>query len=150
MVPLADLDAFLSRLRQRGRPVDRPGDGMLNVIEASEVVRWPVIDIVRLVLDGDLSRIELLPSKLKFRSVLVDPEEVRVAKGARQAKGGSRSPRSRNVCRPRRGAFGLSRRTATGTVGRLCRRPSRRTARAPRGRISRSTTWSVSCRNISS
>lgn len=87
MVPLADLDAFLSRLRQRGLPVDRPGDGMRNVIEASEVVRWPVIDIVRLVLDEDLSRIELLPSELKFKSVLIDPEEVRVALGARQAKG---------------------------------------------------------------
>lgn len=83
MVPLADLDAFLSRLRQRGFPVDRAADGMLNVIEASEVVRWPVIDIVRLVLDVALSRIDLLPAELKFKSVLVDPEELRDAINAR-------------------------------------------------------------------
>lgn len=87
MVPVADLDAFIARMRRRGLPVDRPGDGMVNVIVASEVVRWPVLDIVRLVLDDALSRIELLPAELKFKSVLVDPEEVRHAIAARQAKG---------------------------------------------------------------
>lgn len=87
MVPVADLDAFIARMRQRGLTVDRPGDGMVNVIVASEVVRWPVVDIVRLVLDDDLSRIELLSAELKFKSVLVDPEEVRHAIEVRQAKG---------------------------------------------------------------
>lgn len=87
MVPVADLEAFIARMRRRGLPVDRTGDGMVNVIVASEVVRWPVLDIVRLVLDDALSRIELLPAELKFKSVLVDPEEVRHAIAARQAKG---------------------------------------------------------------
>lgn len=87
MVPLAELDAFLARRRQRGLAVDQPGDGMANLVEASGVVRQPVIDIVWLVLDGALSRIDLLPAELKFKSVLVDPGEVRDAIGARQAEG---------------------------------------------------------------
>lgn len=87
MVPIADFDAFIARMRQRGLPVDRPGDGMANVIAASEIVRWPVIDIVKLVLDDVLPRIELLSAELKFKSVLVDVEEVRNALKSRQAKG---------------------------------------------------------------
>jgi hypothetical protein len=87
MVSVADLDAFIARMRRRGLPVDRPGDAMVKVIMASEVVRWPVIDIVRIVLEDDLSRIELLSADLTFKSVLVDPEEVRSAIEAGQAKG---------------------------------------------------------------
>ena len=40
-----------------------------------------------MVFDDDLSRIELLSADLKFKSVLVDPEEVRNAIEASQAKG---------------------------------------------------------------
>ena len=87
MVPVADLDAFIARMRRRGVPVDRPGDGMVNVIVASEVVRWPVNDIVRIVLDYDISKIELLSADLKFKSVLVDPAEVCHGIEALQAKG---------------------------------------------------------------
>lgn len=150
MVPLADIDAFLSRLRHRGLAVDRPGDGMMNVIEASEVARQPVIDIVRLVLDDDLSRIELLPAELKFQSVLVDPEEVRVALGARQAKGRLSVAEVADRLK-----------TQTWCVRALASHHDRdgrsflpasfeTNSKALRGRISRSTMWSVSCRNMSS
>lgn len=54
---------------------------------ASRVVRWPVIDIVRLVLDGGLTRIESLDEDRRFRSVLVDPDEVRRELAARHGRG---------------------------------------------------------------
>lgn len=47
------------------------------MIEVSERAKWPTIDIVRLVLEGHLSRIQLLPAELRFKSVLVDPDEVK-------------------------------------------------------------------------
>jgi hypothetical protein len=140
MVPLADLDAFISRLRQRGLAVDRPSNDMLDVIETSEVVRWPVIDIVRLVLDGDLSRIELLPAELKFKSVLIDPEEVRQAVEARQAKEVARRLKTEPWCV----------RTLASHHDRTCRPflPASNTKGAAR-RISRSTMSKVSCLRMS-
>ena len=76
-VPIAELHRFLDRFRARATRVAEPGAGMMTVIEASEIARWPTIDIVRLVLEGRLSRIELLPEDRKFKSVLVDPREVK-------------------------------------------------------------------------
>jgi hypothetical protein len=76
-VSIHDLDAFLKRLRCCGEAVEQGGPGMLNMIEASERAKWPTVDIVRLVLGGCLSRIELLPREHRFKSVLVDPNEVR-------------------------------------------------------------------------
>lgn len=87
MVAMADLDEFLARFRARGMPVDGPGIGMRNVIDTARVVRWPVVDIVRLVLDGGLSRIELLDETQRFVSVLVDPDEVRRELVARHGRG---------------------------------------------------------------
>jgi hypothetical protein len=51
-VALADLNDFLARFRAAGVPVSCTSEGMANIIQASEIVRWPVTDIVRLVLDG--------------------------------------------------------------------------------------------------
>lgn len=72
-VAVEDLDCFLDRIRARGNRVDQPGAGMMTMIEASEAARWPTVDIVGLVLEGVLDRIELLDSSLGFKSVLVDP-----------------------------------------------------------------------------
>jgi len=85
-VAVEDLDRFLERLRARGRQVERPGVGMMNMIEASEAARWPTLDIVRLVLEGALDRIELLDAGLGFKSVLVDPAEVKVVLDRRAAQ----------------------------------------------------------------
>ena len=76
-VPVAELFRFLDRFRASGQRVAEPSAGMKTVIEASEAARWPTIDIVRVVLEGRLSRIELLPEDRKFKSVLVDPQEVK-------------------------------------------------------------------------
>lgn len=76
-VAVADLDRFLARFRSAGRPVAQAGAGMADVIAAAEPARQAVADIVQLVLDGKLSRVEVLAAELRFRPVLVDPEEVR-------------------------------------------------------------------------
>jgi hypothetical protein len=77
LVPLDDLDLFLDRFRSHGVSVERGSCRMVDVVEVSEIVRWPAIDIVKLVLERRLNRIELLSPELKLRSVLVDPDEVR-------------------------------------------------------------------------
>lgn len=76
-VPIEELDRFLIAFRALGQGVSSARSGMMDVIEASEIVRLPVVDIVRLVFAGKLETIELLPERLRFRSVLVDPDEVR-------------------------------------------------------------------------
>ena len=87
-VATEDLDEFLRRLRATGQPVKTPGAGMMDTIAASEIARQTVTDIVRLMLDGHLSRIEILSGDLKFRSALVDPQEVRqVAAEIENARG---------------------------------------------------------------
>ncbi|WP_332835835.1 TniQ family protein [Mameliella alba] len=74
-----DLDDLLRRLLGAAKPVSEGSHGMMNAIEASEIVRETVTDIVKLVLDGSLSRVEALHEDLRFRSILVDPDEVRRA-----------------------------------------------------------------------
>jgi hypothetical protein len=87
-VATEDLDEFLNRLRAAGQPVKTPGAGMVDTIAASEIARQTVTDIVQLMLDGRLSRIEILSGDLKFRSALVDPQEVRrVATEIENARG---------------------------------------------------------------
>lgn len=72
-----DLDGLLSRLRGAARPVTTGSEGMMNAIEASEIAREAVTDIIKLVLDRSLIRVEALQEDLRFRSILVDPNEVR-------------------------------------------------------------------------
>lgn len=78
-IPNDDLDDFLVRFRAAGKPVQEPSAGMVNTIEASEIARVPVADIVRLVLDGRLATVETGCEELRFRSVFVCPEEIRPA-----------------------------------------------------------------------
>lgn len=72
-----DLDDFLARFRAVGKPVCAASAGMIDTIAASELARVPVADIVRFVLEGQLARVETGCEKLRFRSVFVDPEDVR-------------------------------------------------------------------------
>ncbi len=76
-----DLDAFLVRFRATGRRVAVASPGMTDVITASEIARVPAADIVALVLEGRLSKVEVGNDDLRFRSVFVDAEEVRSAVG---------------------------------------------------------------------
>ncbi len=74
-----DLDDFLIRFRATGRRVAVPSPGMTDVITASEIARVPAADIVALVLEGRLSKVEVGDEDLRFRSVFVDADEVRSA-----------------------------------------------------------------------
>ncbi|WP_240794149.1 TniQ family protein [Pseudorhodobacter turbinis] len=80
-----DLDDFLARFRRAGQPVASAGDGMADVIAASEIARVPVADIVALVLAGRLPRVETGAEELRFKSVFVDPENVRMVSEAEVA-----------------------------------------------------------------
>lgn len=76
-VTCASLDAFLERFTRVGRKVERASAGMMNLIDASPMVRWPVMDLVALVLENRLHSIELLSPELKFKSVLINPQEAK-------------------------------------------------------------------------
>jgi hypothetical protein len=87
MVAIDDLDAFLARLVADARIVARARAGMVDIVAAAKSSRWPVIDIVSLVLDGGLSRVEVLAAEKGFRAVRLDPAEVGRVLEARQARG---------------------------------------------------------------
>ena len=87
MVPTEELDRFLVRFRAQGLPAKGRGGGLRSVVDAARIARRPVHEIVRLVVDGSLARIELLEEKFRFESVLIDPEEVGKALDAREARG---------------------------------------------------------------
>lgn len=82
-VAIDDLTEFLQLFRGCGRGVAAASNGMCDVIAASEIARAPVIDIVRMVLDRALAKVEVIATETKFKSVLVDPEEVRTVVAAR-------------------------------------------------------------------
>lgn len=84
-VPREEIQAFLARMRSQGVEVRQGSAGMCDLVQAAELCRWPTIDIVKLVLDGALTRIELLDPHLAFLSVLVDPVEVKSTLVKRQA-----------------------------------------------------------------
>lgn len=87
MVLIDDLDAFLSRLQAGARAVAYASDGMTDIVQAAMISRWPVVDIVNLVLEGGLCRVESVASERGFMAVRVDPEEVRHLLDTRQADG---------------------------------------------------------------
>lgn len=84
-IPREEIRGLLARMRSRGVEVKQGSAGMCDLVRAAEVCRWPAIDIVQLVLEGALTRIELLDRYLAFMSVLVDPVEVKATLVKRQA-----------------------------------------------------------------
>lgn len=83
-----DLDSLLNRLRGAARPVTKGSKGMMNTIEASEIARETVTDIIKLILERSLTQVEALPEDLRFRSILVDPNEVRCVMAKKAATAG--------------------------------------------------------------
>lgn len=76
-VALEDADAFLSRLLARASLVTEADKGMSDVVAASEIARWPVLDIVKAIMAGLLSKVQVVDQNLKFKGILVDPSEVK-------------------------------------------------------------------------
>jgi hypothetical protein len=58
-----------------------------DIVEAARLSRWPVADIVELLLARGLSRVEIIAAVRGFKSVRVDPEEVRQVLEARRSEG---------------------------------------------------------------
>ncbi|UWQ25702.1 TniQ family protein [Leisingera aquaemixtae] len=83
-----DLDQLIARMRQGGKPVEKPGLGMANVGDTAHALCAATTDIVTLLLNRRLDNVELLPSNLKFRSVLVDPKEVAIKLGVQTGETG--------------------------------------------------------------
>jgi TniQ len=73
----ADLDAFLDRLLDGAAPVKSASDARVSIPDAARLACCTSEEIVRLILDGRLSRKWRLTSERGYLSVLVDVEEVR-------------------------------------------------------------------------
>ncbi len=82
-----DADAFLSNFMGAATRVDRPSKGVMDVLSAAEISRWPVVDIVNGILGGLFGTVELADPSLKFKGVLVDPVEVREVLAREKAEG---------------------------------------------------------------
>jgi len=83
-----DLDEFLHRMRYLGRPVDTPSAGMGNIPQIARKCELSSVDIIALILRGEVSNIELLSKDLKFLSVLVEAREVASLLGAQGGEEG--------------------------------------------------------------
>ncbi|MBM7482336.1 TniQ family protein [Bradyrhizobium canariense] len=72
-----DLDAFLDRLLLGAKPVKAPRDGQVNIPDAVKFASCSSEEVVRLVLDGKLTRKWRLTSERGYMSLLLDIKEVR-------------------------------------------------------------------------
>ena len=75
-IPIEEVEGFLSRFMSCATKVDSPSEGMLDIVTASKIARWPFMDIITAILSGDLSKVEVVDPNLKFKGVLVQPDEV--------------------------------------------------------------------------
>ena len=73
----AEIDAFLSALRDRAREVDLAPAGLFGIPKAAGKLATGSAKIVRLILDGRLNRTCRLADVPGYAGILVDPEEVR-------------------------------------------------------------------------
>lgn len=77
LVARADADAFLARLLAGARTVEVPSEGMVDIVTAAARSRWPVPDIVAALLSGRLTGVECTDPALRFKGILVSPDDVR-------------------------------------------------------------------------
>ncbi len=82
------LNELIDAMRQFGSSVAEPSEGMLNIGDTAGALKVPSMDVLALLLDGRLNKIELLPIGLKFQSVLVNLEEVAKKLGVKAGQPG--------------------------------------------------------------
>ena len=82
-----DADEFLAKLMGAAEAVPVASEGMLDIIAAAELSRWPAMDIVRGILSGLFAKVEIVDADLKFKGVLVHPLEVRQVLQRNQVSG---------------------------------------------------------------
>lgn len=83
-----DLNRLIKAMRQTGRSVSEPSEGMLNIGDAAGTLTVPSMEILSLLLTGQLTKVELLPEELKLRSGFVHLEEVAKRLGVLSGKPG--------------------------------------------------------------
>ncbi len=83
-----DLDSFVNRLRSFGQPISEPSEGVLEIANAAEALKVPAVKIVELLLQRQLTGVELLDEELRYQSVLVDVAEVGEKLGCRTGSPG--------------------------------------------------------------
>ncbi len=76
-VGIDDVDEFLKKLLEKAEKRCKTSDGMADIITASQRTHVPVVDIVKAILAGDLTKVEILDPNLKFKGLLVDTSEIR-------------------------------------------------------------------------
>ncbi|MBU0643282.1 MAG: TniQ family protein [Alphaproteobacteria bacterium] len=86
-VALEDADAFLERLMGAATETELASEGVMDIVSASEIARWPVIDVVNGILAGLFGTVELVDPSLKFKGILVDPIEVRETLSREKSEG---------------------------------------------------------------
>lgn len=76
-VGIDDVDEFLKKLLEKAEKRCKASNGMADIISASQRTHVPVVDIVNAILEGDLTKVEILDPNLKFKGLLVDTSEIR-------------------------------------------------------------------------
>ncbi len=74
-----DAEAFLANIMGNAVEVSKTSEGFLDIAGAAEVLHRPALDIVVIILDGLLERVETCEPRHKFKSLYVHPEDVRRA-----------------------------------------------------------------------
>ncbi|RHZ91192.1 hypothetical protein D1114_20765 [Cereibacter sphaeroides] len=82
-----DADAFLNRLLGQATRVEALSPGLHDIVAAAEISRWPVMDILDGILEGLFPTVEVLDPELKFKGIMVAPDEIRVALSQQKADG---------------------------------------------------------------
>lgn len=85
-VDLVELRQLLKRMRHVGKPVDKPSKGNMTIGVVAKKLNVSSMEVLSLLLKGNLEKVELLSEDLKFCSVLVDLEEVAEQVGAKTGK----------------------------------------------------------------
>lgn len=86
-VSVSAADRFLNRFLGKAKQVSRASKGMMDIVRASQVTHVAVFDTIDGILSGKLNRVEILDPNLKFKGVLVDPEEIRAVLAAPTMEG---------------------------------------------------------------
>ena len=69
-VAIEDVDIFLDRFLAAAERKTTASENVMDIVSASKVTRWPILDIVNGILDGLFESVELVDPSLKFKGVI--------------------------------------------------------------------------------
>ena len=86
-VYLTEVDNFLAQLTSRAKTVAQSDPDMVDMFRAAQIAYCSVFEIVQMILDGELNKIQIADPRLKVKSVLVDAQEVRACLASSKFEG---------------------------------------------------------------